>query len=304
MKNLSIVSLIMFGIIILAVSVQATTVSLSPSDINLIEGENFNITIIVNPENPNYTVKAELKYPADLIHVKSFSFGSGWMPISQQNYDLIDNENGVLIKSAGYPGGFSSSKTFGIVSFHAKKTGSGLIEMGENSLILDIESQDVFSGAPKASFAVETPLVVPPKETVEKPTPEPEIVSDLDLEPEPIEETILPEEDVIVDSFDPEEGTIPKGLLASLIPFEGDIGGLIFPIIIIILYLVFLSFVNFKLLKINQLDFIFIKLSCIVFGLLIVILIPELIKINALWIITILVLLAIKPLYTIYFKKK
>ncbi|MDP3004534.1 MAG: hypothetical protein Q8N43_03500, partial [Candidatus Azambacteria bacterium] len=93
--------------------------------------------------------------------VKSFNFGNSWMALSQTGYDLIDNTNGTLIKTAGYPGGLSSSATFGIVSFYAKKAGSGTIKLGNGSLALDANNQNVLSSSPSVSVAVTAPISVP-----------------------------------------------------------------------------------------------------------------------------------------------
>jgi hypothetical protein len=88
----------------------------------------------------------------------SFTFGSGWLALTQPGYDSIDNTNGVLIKTAGYPGGFSSSANFGTVSFYAKKTGSGTIKIGDSSLAFQASSQSAITGS-GTSFAVTAPVV-------------------------------------------------------------------------------------------------------------------------------------------------
>lgn len=169
-KHFSKVMLVLIGIMALTMPVMAATiVSFSPANINAVQGQTFNLAIAVNPQNmSNYTVKVELNYPADLLEVKSFSFGNGWMPITQQGYDSIDNINGILVKTAGYPGGISSSITFGTVSFYAKKAGSGTIEIGNNSLALDINSQNVLSGSPKASFTVTVPVSAVSEKQIEE----------------------------------------------------------------------------------------------------------------------------------------
>ena len=162
-KILFTISLATLGVIVLAMpALAATTVSLSPASVNVVSGKSFNVVVAVNPQGAsNYTEKIELDYPADLLQVKSFSLGSNWMALSQPGYDLIDNTNGVLIKTAGYPGGLSSSATFGTVSFYAKKAGSGTIKLGSGSLALDANNQNVLSGAPQVAFTVTAPASVP-----------------------------------------------------------------------------------------------------------------------------------------------
>src|SRR3989344_7692792 len=93
--------------------VAATTASISPNDINVTLGQKFSITISVNPQGTaNYAEKLEINYPADILEVKSFTLGSNWIAMAQSGYDSIDNTNGVLIKTAGYPGGLTSLTHF------------------------------------------------------------------------------------------------------------------------------------------------------------------------------------------------
>jgi len=161
-KILLTISLTVLGAIVLATSAMAaTTVSFSPASVNVVSGKSFNVVIAINPQGVNnYTEKIELTYPADILEVRSFSFGNSWMALSQTGYDLIDNTNGILVKTAGYPGGLSSSATFGTVSFYAKKAGSGTIKIGSNSLAFEVNSQSALSGAP-VSFTITTPISVP-----------------------------------------------------------------------------------------------------------------------------------------------
>ena len=169
-KILFTISLATLGVIVLAMpALAATTVSLSPVSVKAVSGKSFNVVIAVNPQGvSNYTEKIELDYPADLLQVKSFSLGSNWMALSQTGYDLVDNANGTLIKTAGYPGGLSSSATFGTISFYAKKAGSGVIKLGTGSLALDANNQNVLSGTPSVSVAITAPVSVP----AEKPAAE------------------------------------------------------------------------------------------------------------------------------------
>jgi len=170
-KILLTISLTVVGAMVLAApALAATTFSFSPASINVVSGKSFNVAIVVNPQGVNnYTEKIELNYPADILEVKSFSFGSNWMALSQTGYDLIDNTNGTLIKTAGYPAGLSSSATFGTVSFYAKKAGSGTIKVGSGALALDANNQNVLSGTPEVAFTVAPAPVVPKQPVV--PTP-------------------------------------------------------------------------------------------------------------------------------------
>lgn len=158
--------MIVLGIVVLtATASAATTVSFSPTNINATQGQNFNVVITVNPQGiNNYAEKIELNYPSDILEVKSLSFGSAWMALTQSGYDVVDNTNGILVKTAGYPAGFSSTATFGTVTFYAKKSGSGIIKLGNGSLAFEAGSQSALSGAP-ISFTITAPTVSAPKQT-------------------------------------------------------------------------------------------------------------------------------------------
>lgn len=160
-----------FGLMILAAPALATTsVSFTPVNVSVRQGQTFTLTIGVNPQGAkNYTAKAELHYTADLLEVKSFTFANGWMPLSQSGYDFTDNTNGVFIKTAGYPGGVSSPVTFGTVSFLAKKSGNGTIALNSNSFVLDANNQNVLAGA-SVQTAVAISAPAPAQTTPKTPT--------------------------------------------------------------------------------------------------------------------------------------
>src|SRR3990167_3051132 len=154
-----------------AMALAATSVSFTPVNVSVRQGQTFTLMIGVNPQGvKNYTAKTELHYPADLLEVKSFTFAPSWMPLAQPGYDLADNTNGVLIKTAGYPGGISSAATFGTVSFLAKKSGNGTITLNSgNSLALDANSQNVIADA-SVQTAVAISAAIPIQITTPKPT--------------------------------------------------------------------------------------------------------------------------------------
>ena len=190
-KNILKISLAVLGMVVLTTpALAATTVSLSPASVSVKSGQSFNVSVAVNPQGTNnFVEKVELKYPADILQVNSFTLGSAWMALTQPGYDLIDNTNGVLIKSAGYPGGLSSATTFGTVSFYAKKAGSGTITIGNNSLAFEVNSQSALSGAP-VSFTITAPAVTAPKPAVPSPTETPVAPAEQPTTEQPIEQPV------------------------------------------------------------------------------------------------------------------
>jgi len=156
-----------------------TTLSLSPPNIAVVQGQSFNIIIGVNPQGiKNYTAKIKLQYPAELLEAKLFTFGNGWMALSQPGYDSINNVKGILIKTAGYPGGISKSVIFGTVSFSTKKTGKGIIKIGADSIVLDGASHNVFKDtAVQNSLTIRASTSFPEEVLPPEEAPEEEIAS-------------------------------------------------------------------------------------------------------------------------------
>ncbi|MEK7160515.1 MAG: hypothetical protein AAB724_00660, partial [Patescibacteria group bacterium] len=105
-KTLFIILLGAFGVMAMAApALAATSVLFTPVNVSVSQGQTFTLTIGVDPQGvKNYTAKMELSYPADLLEVESFTFANDWVQIFESGYDLIDNVNGLLIKTAGYPG--------------------------------------------------------------------------------------------------------------------------------------------------------------------------------------------------------
>lgn len=125
----------------------ATAFSFSPLKISVHAGQTFTVNVRVNPKGTkNYTVKADIKFPADLVSVTKWQFGEDWMGLSQSGYSLMDNAGGELIRTAGYPDGFSGLTTFGTATFTAKKDGTGVIEFTGGSIALDANNANVYAG--------------------------------------------------------------------------------------------------------------------------------------------------------------
>lgn len=176
-KRILSTALTVLGIVALITPVSAVTTFLfTPTSVEHAKSGSFTLTIIANPQGvKNYTVKAELEYPADIVGVKSFTFANDWLPLVKPGYDLIDNARGVLIKTAGYPGGISGPTVFGTVLFSPKKAGNGTIKVGENSLALDAQSKNVLGSPTKAVVVITAPAAPPAKEATPK-VPQEEIL--------------------------------------------------------------------------------------------------------------------------------
>jgi hypothetical protein len=150
---------VLIGVLMTGNAFASTNISFSTTSINVVEGQTFTLVVSVDPNGvKNYTSSINLKYPADLVSVSGFTQDSSWMSVVQPNYDLIDNTNGTLIKTAGYPRGFLNSTTFGTITFTAKKSGSGTIETQNGTLSLGTSNTNLVSGIAQTSLVI-TPVL-------------------------------------------------------------------------------------------------------------------------------------------------
>ena len=174
MKKLILTITAVIGLLSAPTALAATNLILSPANISVKAGQTFTVVITVDPQGvKNSTIKTELDFPAGLLEVRSFAFGGGgsWVALKQPGYDLTDNTNGKLIKTAGYPGGVTTPTIFGTVTFAAKKSGSGAIRTTINSLALNDQSQNVLSGTGQTNVTVAAALVA--QVSSRTPTPRP-----------------------------------------------------------------------------------------------------------------------------------
>lgn len=130
------------GLFLIAPIASAATLIFSPSTVNVTTGNSFNVQVSVDPVVKVGAVEVQLNYPADLLEVTSFTLDSNWMAAPDNS---INNTTGVAIKSGGYPGGITTQKVFGTVSFRAKKAGSATVSLGAKSMALNASSANVLT---------------------------------------------------------------------------------------------------------------------------------------------------------------
>lgn len=210
MKKLTIsIILILLGVMVsTAYASAASVLQFSPISVSTNPGKTFTLTVTLDPYGvKNYTSKMEIDFPADILKVNSFTFGDGWLPLSVSGYDLVDNTNGTLIKSAGYPGGVLNPITFGTISFTAKKEGNGKITLTGNSFVLNATSQNILSSSPMQEQvvikAVQTTIpkttpktnqqVITPAPTSNPETVTPTPIFDINAKPVlPVKQSVIP----------------------------------------------------------------------------------------------------------------
>ena len=144
-----------------------TAVSLNALSGSFQAGQTYAVRIVLDPHGAtDYTARLEVSYPNNLLSVASFVQAPNWISISPPGDDSIDNGTGLLIKTAGYPGGMSAPEDFGTITFVSKGTGSGtvsLVASPNTSLVMDANAANVLDVSAPASLSfVITPAPVPP----------------------------------------------------------------------------------------------------------------------------------------------
>lgn len=126
----------------------STTMVLTPDNVRAAEGEEFTVTFLARPHAAHaYTAQIALAFPADVVELVSFTYGRGWVPVVREELDVSDNAQGVLVKTAGYPAGFSEETHFGTARFRMKKAGEGLLVFRDDGFALNAAGGDTLSYA-------------------------------------------------------------------------------------------------------------------------------------------------------------
>lgn len=157
MKKIYITLLLsLFATLAAASPALAATLQFSPTTFNVNAGESFSVVISLDPAGTkSYVTKLEASFPANILSVSSFTFGSGWTAISQPEYNVTDNTSGLLVRGAGIAGGTLNPVNFGTITFTAKNGGSGTIVMNTaNSMSLGGAGQNLLIGTTQASVNV------------------------------------------------------------------------------------------------------------------------------------------------------
>jgi hypothetical protein len=132
---------------------QAALIELTPTVVSVAAGDTFSLIVNVDSQTlPTITVKSELLYPADMLEPVSFAIDPNWIQLPKSGFDNIGD--GVIVKTAGYPGGFFGVKTFGKVTFLAKKSGVATVIIGSNSLALNDQSKNKLDGVKNAQVNI------------------------------------------------------------------------------------------------------------------------------------------------------
>ena len=134
---------------------EASVISFTPTAITAQAGTSVTLQVMVDPSGvAQYTTRLALSFPPNLFEVTSFAFNPSWIALAQPGYDLIDNTHGELIKTGGYPKGFSSPTAFGTITLRAKASGQGVIALESQSFTLDGSNKSTLPSGPQVQVSV------------------------------------------------------------------------------------------------------------------------------------------------------
>ncbi|HUC88603.1 MAG TPA: cohesin domain-containing protein [Candidatus Paceibacterota bacterium] len=139
---------------------EASSIIFTPNVINTEVGKTFTLPVVIDGAGSNnYTVRLFLTFSPQLLEITSFSLGPNWIGVSQPGYDSIDNKQGQLIKTAGFPKGFSSTTSFGTIAFRAKGAGDSTIVVGTKTFILDSGNKSTLASRPQVHIIIASAAV-------------------------------------------------------------------------------------------------------------------------------------------------
>ena len=209
--------LVSLGMLTSAGIANASTIVLSPSTAPVSKGQVFTVLVSVDPAGATiYTVKGIVTYPSNVLEATAFTFAAGtpmWVPLSQPGYDSMTAGN--VTKTAGFPGGFTTAKALGTITFRAVESGTATISVSPQSLAYDAQSKNTISGAQGASqVTVATPVATPPPavrpQTTVQATPRP---TKTDAAPATVAETVT----IIDEATTTDESTESQAAAAGIL---------------------------------------------------------------------------------------
>ncbi|MBP6886241.1 MAG: hypothetical protein KBC02_03285 [Candidatus Pacebacteria bacterium] len=163
-------------------SASSSTITLSPAAKSVAPGQTVTVSVQIIPNGSEVTtVKAKISFPADILEVQKFTFGDEWLPLTQPGYSVTDNVGGLLVRTAGFPGGLTTAKTLGTIAFRVKAAGSASIIITSDSLLLDPTNVNVFSASSASMLTsvqtAATPVPVINKTIAKSASPSPSVVA-------------------------------------------------------------------------------------------------------------------------------
>jgi len=125
----------------------AASFQLTSSQTSVTTGQTVTVQVIATPgSSAIYTASAHLSFTPGVLQVTNFTFATNWMPVTQSSYNSTDNTGGALVKTGGYPGGFTAPTALGTITFTAVAPGTATVSATNASVLLDQNNTNEVSG--------------------------------------------------------------------------------------------------------------------------------------------------------------
>lgn len=127
--------------------------------------ETTQVTLYVTPDEETvYTAKAVVAFDEKTLSVSDIAVANGWIALSQSGYD--SQENGQIIKTAGFPGGITEKTA--LLTFTATKASDGvsIIAIEGTSFVLNAESENVVQSLDVLTLGTPSAAVLPTEFTL------------------------------------------------------------------------------------------------------------------------------------------
>ncbi len=173
-KNLLICLLTMFiAVAIYSHTAVAAKILFSPESSKSTVGKTVTLNIDIDPGNDRlYTVRADIRFPSNMLSVDTWNFNKDWWALRQLDSDSLDNNAGTLVRSAGFTGGVIERKRFGTLTFKTKAEGTATITVNGKSYILDADGANKLSNNGSATIVIgkgeATKIIKPEKSNNDK----------------------------------------------------------------------------------------------------------------------------------------
>lgn len=141
------------GLVIPVNFLLAAELDISSKQLEAYVGQTVSIDVLVKPDQESInTVKLGLEYSPEVFEAIDMTWAPGWLPITHSSYDMVDNDIGLLFKTAGIQSGLKNEYRLGTVTFMTKQAGEALIKISDNSLVLDQSNNNTFSASELAQI--------------------------------------------------------------------------------------------------------------------------------------------------------
>lgn len=155
----------------IAIPASAATITSSRSQVSAQVGNIITVQYTLNPAGERqYSAKLVLNYSPQVLSLSSFQYGDNWIALSQTGYDRVDNVNGTLIKTGGYPKGTADPVLFGTAQFRVIGSGNTTIALSGDSFVHNASRQNTLTGGPVTAVTATRAPAAAPKAA---PTPSP-----------------------------------------------------------------------------------------------------------------------------------